>query len=143
LGWMERARLQRDLRLRPFLQNVCAIAGCSLPRMSDLEKLTLLDRDVKPHPRAKTALLISASVRNDASFTQDFPMLEVRLLNVTRQTIAARRFVPEEYLLDTSVLADGFAPGSNLPIVFEVQDPGSDAINFEFAFLPYTPVSPE
>ncbi len=132
-------RLEQHPTARPVLAWFCQYADCKLAFQSDLEKFSLLDRDVKPHATAKGALLISATVRNDAPFTQTFPIVEVRLLDISRNLVAARRFFPNEYLQDESIQSAGFPADSTLPIVFEVLDPGKSAVNFEFAFLP--PVS--
>jgi predicted Zn finger-like uncharacterized protein len=130
------ARLEQHPSARPVLAWFCQYANCKLAFQSNFEKFSLLDRDVKPHPSAKGALMISATVRNDATFAQTFPVVEVRLLDISRNLVAARRFFPSEYLQDETIQPAGFPADSTLPIIFEVLDPGSSAVNFEFAFLP-------
>ena len=46
-----------------------------------------------------------------------------------------RRFRPREYITDSRSLAAGLAPGATAALVFEVADPGKNAVAFEFKFL--------
>ena len=46
-----------------------------------------------------------------------------------------RRFAPQEYLGDTRAIATGLAPGATAALVFEVADPGKNAVAFEFKFF--------
>lgn len=135
LAWYQRQVLLVDPELRPWLDAACVRINCQLPLRTEPDELSLLDRDVKPHPRSKGALMISASLRNDARFTQAFPIVEVTLTDLSRRPVALRRFHPHEYLSDNSAAASGLAPQATLPLVFEVVDPGRQAVNFEFAFL--------
>lgn len=135
LAWFQRQDLLVDPELRPWLDAACARLNCQLPLRTEPDELSLLDRDVKPHPRSKGALMISASLRNDARFTQAFPIVEVTLTDLSRRPVALRRFYPHEYLSDSSAGLSGLAPQATLPLVFEVIDPGRQAVNFEFAFL--------
>ena len=102
----------------------------------DLARLKVLDSDVKPHPRTAGALLITASLRNDATHAQNYPIVEVKLLDKASRPVALRRFAPRSYLGDANAIAAGIAANANLPIIFEVIDPGANAAGFEFSFLP-------
>jgi hypothetical protein len=46
-----------------------------------------------------------------------------------------RRFQPRDYLSDTRVIEQGLAAGASTALVFEVRDPGKNAVAFEFKFL--------
>jgi hypothetical protein len=48
--------------------------------------------------------------------------------------IAMRRFRPAEYLHDEAARQAGLAPGASAALVFEVHDPGQNAVAFEFSF---------
>ena len=45
-----------------------------------------------------------------------------------------RRFEPSEYLEEAANIDRGIAAGTLLPLVFEVVDPGQNAVAFEFSF---------
>lgn len=134
LGWSERAHWIDSAGVRAWLEPACARLGCRLPLRHDPAHLALLSRDIRPHPSVAGALIISATLRNDAPFAQPYPTLKVTLSNLDERRIAMRRFTPREYVGDTAALAAGLGPGASSTVAFEVVDPGQDAIAFEFDF---------
>jgi predicted Zn finger-like uncharacterized protein len=135
LGYAERAPLLDDARVRPWLDRACAEFHCHLPLRHNPATLQLLSRDIRPHPSVAGALIISATLRNDADFPQAFPAVEITLSDLDENRIAMRRFLPQEYLGDSRNLATGMAAGATAALVFEVADPGKNAVAFEFKFL--------
>jgi predicted Zn finger-like uncharacterized protein len=140
--YQKRALLAHD-DFRPLLEHSCALIGCVLPLREDLDQLKVLDSTVKPHPRVKGALLISASLTNLAPYAQNYPIVEVKLLSLTSSAVALRRFAPTSYLRDPAAIGAGIAANASLPIVFEVIDPGAAASGFEFSFLPGPDLAPD
>ncbi len=134
LAWAERARWMDDARVRPWLASACATLGCTLPMHRDRDLLQLVSRDIRPHPSVPNALIISATLQNAADFTQPYPTVEITLSDLDETRIAMRRFTPSEYIPDTEALAAGLAPAANAALVFEVADPGKNAVAFEFRF---------
>ncbi len=134
-AYAERAVVLSDARVRPWLDQLCARLHCSLPLRHDPAKLELLSRDIRPHPSVPNALIISATLRNDAKFAQAFPDVQITLSNLDENRVAMRRFRPREYLPNAQSLAAGLAPGATAALVFEVVDPGKNAVAFEFKFL--------
>ena len=135
IAYAERAILLDDAHVRPLLDRTCAVFGCHLPLRHDAVKLELLSRDIRPHPSVPNALIVSATLRNDADFAQAFPEVEITLSDLDENRIAMRRFRPQEYIADSRSLAAGLAPGATAALVFEVADPGKNAVAFEFKFL--------
>jgi len=135
IGYAERATLLDDAHVRLVLDRVCSQVGCHLPLRHEPLKLELLSRDIRPHPSVTNALIISATLRNDAEFAQAFPAVEIALSDLDENRIAMRRFLPQEYLGDAHGIAAGLAPGATAALVFEVADPGKNAVAFEFRFL--------
>jgi predicted Zn finger-like uncharacterized protein len=135
IAYAERHELLRSAVARPWLERACARLGCRLPLAHDADGLVLLSRDVRPHPSVPNALIISAMLRNDARMIQAFPTVEITLADLDEQRIAMRRFQPDEYVGDTRTIARGLAPGATSALVFEVADPGKNAVAFEFKFL--------
>ncbi|HET7329386.1 zinc-ribbon and DUF3426 domain-containing protein [Dyella sp.] len=134
LGWALRDTLIADPTIGPLLQSTCNALQCKLPPVRDVSKLRLLARDVQTHPTVAGALLISATVRNDATFIQPWPVVDIRLSDGNGKTIAMRRLNPYEYLDDVDVLRRGLAPGASTALVFEVEDPGHQAVAFDMEF---------
>ena len=136
LGFYQRRALLAHDDSRKVLEFSCSLLQCRLPLREDLARLKVLDSDVKPHPRTKGALLITASLRNEAAYAQNYPIVEVKLIDKSSRAVALRRFAPRSYLGDADTIAAGIAANASLPIVFEVIDPGANASGFEFSFLP-------
>jgi len=134
LAWANRAALAAGANTRPVLARLCATLACTLPPMQDLSKLSLLSRDIRPHPSVPGALIISASIRNDADFTQPYPLIRIALSDLDDNKIAMRRFRPAEYVGDPKTRNAGLAPGATIAVAFEVEDPGKNAVAFEFGF---------
>ena len=134
IGYAKRAPLLDDARLRPWFDSACERLGCRLPLRHDPARLALLSRDIRPHPSVANALIISASLRNDAAFAQAFPDVDIILSDLDENRVAMRRFRAQEYLGDARTIAAGMAPASTTALVFEVADPGKNAVAFEFKF---------
>jgi predicted Zn finger-like uncharacterized protein len=135
IGYAERGAILDDSTARPLLERVCESIGCRLPLRHDPSTLQLLSREIRPHPSVPSALIISATLRNAAKFAQAFPAVEITLSDLDENRIAMRRFAPQEYLGDTRAITGGLAPGATAALVFEVADPGKNAVAFEFKFF--------
>ncbi|MBN8886054.1 MAG: zinc-ribbon and DUF3426 domain-containing protein [Rudaea sp.] len=135
IAWAERTELLQNPTSRAWLERGCSLLHCTLPVAHDAENFVLLSRDVRPHPSVPNALIISATLRNDADVAQAFPIVEITLTDLDEQRIAMRRFKPSEYLGDVRTLSAGLAAHASTALVFEVADPGKNAVAYEFKFL--------
>lgn len=134
LAWANRVELVRNPATRAWTQRICTNIPCRLPPIKDVAQLELLSRDVRPDPNAADALTITATVRNDATFRQPWPVVVVELTDFDNHTVAMRRFRPAEYMPDPSRRAAGIAPGATAALAFEVADPGKRAGGYRFSF---------
>ncbi len=134
LAWVKRDSLIRNPTVGGWLRSSCAALGCELPLVAAPNRLRLLASNVQAHPSVADALMISASVRNDAAFAQPYPVLTITLSNAQGQRVAMRRLRPREYLDDSAVLQRGLAPDASTVLLLEVKDPGDKAVAFEFGF---------
>jgi hypothetical protein len=97
--------------------------------------LHVVSRDVRDHPQFKDALLVNATIVNDAGFAQPYPVVELTLFDQSGVALGVRRFEPREYL-DVSVDIDaGMQPQQSIYIVLEIAGTSSEAVSFEFKFL--------
>lgn len=135
LSYAERDRLLNTDSVRPWLDRACEHLGCRLPLRHDASRLELLSRDIRPHPSVPGALIVSATLENAADFAQAYPIVEITLSDLDENRVAMRRFQPREYLGDARTITGGLAAGASTALVFEVRDPGKNAVAFEFKFL--------
>lgn len=133
-GMLSRQAIAGFPPLRAFAESVCNIAGCTMPLPRESASLSLVSRDVQPHPSVEGALLISATMINRASHPQEWPMLEITLADLNGNLLTMRRFGPEVYLSSGIDRAAGMPPNTPIHVVFETEDPGDDAVAFEFQF---------
>ncbi len=134
-AWYNRDELVKINELRPWLEKACELAQCDLPQARDPSLFLLSSKNIFTHPNEKNALMVSATIINQADFAQAYPLIELRFSNVRGQTIAARRFSAEEYLgIDAEHISQIPA---HTPISFnlEIVDPGDEMISYEFEFL--------
>jgi hypothetical protein len=134
LAWAERDPLIRNPTVGGWLRSSCSMLGCELPLVAAPQQLQLLASNVQAHPSVAGALMISASIRNDAAFAQPYPVLTITLSNAQGQRIAMRRLRPDEYLDDPAILRRGLPPDTSAVLLLEVEDPGDKAVAFEFGF---------
>ncbi len=134
-AWAQREHLLVRPEIRAAADSVCARLGCSVPTGVDRTRLALTARDVRPHPSVQHALIISATLLNRAEFVQAYPTVEITLSDVDDNRIALRRFRPQEYLADPQEARRGLGAGASATFNLEVEDPGRDAVAFEFRFL--------
>ncbi len=120
---------------RPWLEQFCDYAPCRIHARQAIDKIRILERDIHANPENKKALLITATIVNQASFSQPYPDIRVSLSDLTGTVVAQRRFSPADYLgsLNSPFLL--MKPGTPVHIRIDVLDPGRDAVNFEFQFL--------
>ncbi len=129
----DRARLATDPDWRPRLQALCGLLRCTLPPWHEPSALTLVARDIRPHPKVPGVLVISATFRNDARFAQAWPQLELSLADIEGQSLGLRRFSPGEYL-GSAPPTTPLAPSQSVTLSLEVLDPGKRAVAFNFDF---------
>ena len=134
-AYYNRTTLIKITELRPWFEKACILANCSLPEIKDTKLFLLSSKNIFTHPNVDNALMISGSIINQATFTQAFPVIELRFANVRGETIAARRFTASEYLNIPENQISKIQPDTPVSFTLEIKDPGDEMISYEFDFL--------
>lgn len=134
-AYYNRDNLVKIKDLRPWLQQMCDIGGCVLPAPKDTSLIVLSGKNIFTHPNTENALMISATIVNQASFVQEFPIIELRFENVRGKTIAGRRFHAKEYLGIPAEQISQMQPETPVNFNLEIKDPGNEMVSYEFTFL--------
>lgn len=121
--------------LSPYLSTACNTLPCRNTAKRNPKLITMLNRDVRLHPKSDGALLISATIISRAPYPQPYPVILVRFTDLTGAVVAQRYFQPAEYLGKLNRPFVLMHPNKPLQFSLEVLDPGKDAVNFEFRFL--------
>ncbi|WP_191902288.1 DUF3426 domain-containing protein, partial [Pseudomonas viridiflava] len=96
--WYHFDQLARQDQYRPWFQQLCPQIGCKVPSKVDISLLKSSNLVVRSHPEFAGALVVDAIIYNRATFSQPFPLLELRFADMNGGLIASRRFKPAEYL---------------------------------------------
>ncbi len=126
--------LARQDRYRPWFQELCPKLGCTVPSRVDIAHIKSSNLVVRSHPEFAGALVVDAIIYNRATFSQPFPLLELRFADLNGRMIASRRFKPAEYL--SGELAGQTEMPSQTPIhiALDILDPGNKAVNYSLSF---------
>lgn len=125
-------------QLRPWLQPLCASAGCTLPSQRDARLWQSESLSLAPHPDFAEVVSIEANIRNTARFSQPLPLLAIVFSDIRGDVVAARRFPPTDYLATPEIpasLPSGAAPGELLAARLDIANPGAEAVNYRVHFV--------
>ena len=131
----DRARLAGDAGWRPLLTALCDTLGCSLPPWREPQAFAMLDRDVRPVSGAPGVLLAQATFRNDARWSQPWPVLMLTLRDADGRTLGSRAVRPAEYLpRDGTAATTTIGPGQSAQVAIRVREPSANVVAFSFDF---------
>ncbi len=132
--WYHFDQLARQDQYRPLFQQICPQVGCKVPSKVDISQLKSSNLVVRSHPEFQGALVVDAIIYNRASFSQPFPLLELRFSDTGGQLIASRRFKPSEYLSGEMAGKEEMPPQTPIHIALDILDPGAKAVNYSLNF---------
>ena len=117
-----------------LIDTLCARLPC-LERRPAALSVRLLARDVREHPSYRDALLVNATIVNEAKSPSPYPVIDLRLRDAAGNVLSARQFQPGEYLDQSITLGEGMPSERPVYIVLELAGSASNAVSFEFTFL--------
>lgn len=82
---------------KPLLEAACAELQCKLALPVDASAISIESSDLQADPGSSAVLILSAVLRNRASFAQELPMLELALTDALDAPLARRVLKPAEY----------------------------------------------
>jgi predicted Zn finger-like uncharacterized protein len=91
---------------KPHLEAACAELGCRIEPPVDPQSISIESSDLQAEPGGRSVLILSAVLRNRASFAQELPLLELSLTDAQDAALARRVLRPADY-----------APGTRPPTV--------------------------
>lgn len=138
--WLNRDQFVESPRFQTLAENTCLKFDCSKITIRDPAQIELLTRNVFSHPDEKNALMINIALQNNAKFSQPYPVLQINFSDIRGDAVVARRFTPAEYLAEYSTETEQqnnalLPPGTGANFNLEIEDPGKQAITYEFDFL--------
>ncbi|MCF5721381.1 DUF3426 domain-containing protein [Pseudomonas syringae] len=126
--------LARQDAYRPWFQQLCPTLGCAVPSRVDIAHIKSSNLVVRSHPDFAGALVVDAILYNRATFSQPFPLLELRFADLNGGLIASRRFKPAEYLSGELAGVSEMPSQTPIHISLDILDPGNKAVNYSLSF---------
>ena len=135
--WFNRDQLNQIPQMQVWADKLCQRFECKNITMRNPKKIELIARNVYSHPNEKNALIVNITMKNNANFAQPYPIMQISFSDVRGGNVAARRFLPAEYLPAEIQQSDFqlLEPDTNMTFTMEIQDPGKQAMTYEFDFL--------
>lgn len=134
--WFYRDRLAVMYpQIKPLLETACAELGCRIEPPMDAQAISIESSDLQADPANSGLLILSAVLRNRATFVQSLPLLEITLTDALDMPLSRRILKALDYAPGNSDA--GIGAGSELQLRLFV-DPGSLKANGYrlYAFYP-------
>ena len=138
--WFNRDQLNNIPELQAAINTLCQQVKCKNVSIRDPANIELITRNIYSHPNEKSALMVSVTMKNNAAFAQPYPVMQIDFSDIRGNIVAARRFWPKEYLASEHQQGNTEQPyllqaNTSASITLEIQDPGRQAMTYEFNFL--------
>lgn len=117
LAWHYRDLLAAQVpATRPALTRLCAFVGCTIRPLREVAGLSIDASDLQADPAHKGLLVLTATVRNRASYPIAFPHLEITLTDAQDQVVVRRALAPSEYAGGTTNIAAGIGGNGEVAV---------------------------
>ena len=134
--WFNRDQFNDVTAFKTIIDRACKQFTCDNVSFRDASKMELITRNVYSHPNEKNALIVDVTMKNNAEFAQPYPVLQIDFSDIRGNTVAARRFLPSDYLaIGDTQQKRLLEPDASASVTLEIQDPGKQAMTYEFDFL--------
>ncbi|MEO5701080.1 MAG: DUF3426 domain-containing protein [Casimicrobiaceae bacterium] len=100
----------------PALVQLCALAGCELAPMRDVSGLSIEASDLQADPAHRGLLVLTATLRNRATWALGYPYLELTLTDARDQAVARRALAPTDYAGGTAAVDQGIPANGEVPV---------------------------
>lgn len=102
-------------RTKPLLTGACAVAGCAIRPLNDVDALTIDASDLQRDQAHQGLLVLTATLRNRSRYAIAYPHLELSLTGTQEgsgkiPTVARRVLAPSDYAGGTTDLGAGMPP---------------------------------
>jgi len=116
--------------MRPFYVATCSVLGCDMPLPRDATLVRIDDYGVLRQDDTPGHYLFYATVKNTASFVQDWPNLELTLLDITNQPLVRRVISPSEWVREEQLAKGGMPPRDTVSVRMDLEVTDVDPSNY-------------
>lgn len=133
--WFNRNQLITHDELKPWIKQLCQHIDCNVLGLKDTREIEMIARNIYSHPNVSNALMVSVTLSNHAAFAQPYPDINIDFSDVRGKVVASRIFSPRDYMQIDSKKVKLLQPDTSTDFHLEIQDPGPEAMTYEFSFL--------
>ena len=117
-------------QLRPYLQQLSVLAGEKLAFPRHAQLISIEASDLHLAPSGGGQLILSATLRNRASYAQELPAIELSLTDVQESVIARRVLMPNDYLPPDMSTRHLFDANTDIPIQLWIETKGLEPVGY-------------
>lgn len=133
VGWFKFDYFSRVEPYRTGYLFLCPYLGCQVPTLVDTRRIIASNLIVREHPETKGALAVDVMLINSAPFEQPFPDLLLVFTDIDNNQVAARRFIPKDYLGGELVGRELMPQNQKIHVTLDLVDPGAEAVNYHIS----------
>ncbi len=112
-----RAPLAKSLpAAQPAIAALCRLVHCTIRLPAQADLISIESSDLHPDPTKAGRLVVSATLKNRAAFSQQFPHLELTLTDIADKAILRKVLLPATYLPPNTVTANGMLPNADIAV---------------------------
>ena len=120
---------------KPYLEQYCEILNCKIPILHQTELLSIESSDMQKGTAQQGVATLTATIRNQATFPQVFPSLELTLIDTQDRALASRIFTPGEYLQENKHLSDTIEPDKEISVTLKIDSGDLNAAGYRLFLL--------
>ena len=121
--------------VRPYLEQYCEILNCKIPILQQTKLLSIESSDMQKEAAQEGVATLIVMIRNQATFPQLFPSLELTLTDTKDKALASRIFSPGEYLEKNSQLSDAIEPDKEISVTLKIDSGDLNAAGYRLLLL--------
>jgi len=103
---------------RPAFERFCESAGCAIRPLRDaaMSHLSIEASDLQADPAHRGLLILTATLRNRATWSLAYPHLELTLTDAQDRVVVRRALAPADYAGGSADLQKGIAPNAEVAV---------------------------
>ncbi len=119
----------------PYLEQYCEILNCKIPVLQQTKLLSIESSDMQKEAAQQGVATLIVMIRNQATFPQLFPSLELTLTDTKDKALASRIFSPGEYLEKSGQLSDTIGPDKEISVTLKIDSSDLNAAGYRLLLL--------
>lgn len=101
---------------QPAIAVLCRIAHCTIRLPAQADLISIESSDLHPDQAKPGRLIVSATLKNRAAFSQQFPHLELTLTDIADKAILRKVLPPNAYLPPNIATANGMLSNADIAV---------------------------